>query len=159
MLMVGINVPLKMPFVVTDVDGITLVTGLTDGSFTKALFLDDAPSAVPITVTEIGGGYYYVQFTPDEVGRWYFTITTPAHDILEMLVAAGEYDPQDSMALLQKAAFNRLEVDLTAQELVLYEDDGVAVKQRWPLESDEGPPTDLVITQPGVQTKRKAPLL
>jgi len=155
----GVNEPVKIPFLVTDVDGITPVTGLLNAAFTKTLILEDAVSAQPVVVSEVGSGYYTVEFTPNDAGRWYLTVTTPFQDVMEAFVEVGEYDPLKAVALLQKTAVNRLEVDLTAQELVLYDDDGTTTLQRWPLESDEGPPTDPVTTQPGVQTKRKAPIL
>lgn len=60
---------------------------------------------------------------------------------------------------IRKLTGNRLEINLTTQKLVLYDDDGTTVLQQWALETDAGPPLDLVITQPGVQTKRKVPEL
>ena len=46
--------------------------------------------------------------------------------------------------------------DLTAQELVSYDDDGTTPFRRWPLETDAGEP---VVTGSGVQTKRKVSIL
>jgi len=51
---------------------------------------------------------------------------------------------------------NRLEVDFVAQELVLYDDDGVTPIRRWPLETSVG---EDVATAAGVQTKRKASII
>ena len=155
----GINETLKVPFYVTDVDGISPLTGLTNASFTKVLIREDALSAQPVTVSEIGSGYYYAEFVPDQNGLWYATVLTPAQDLFACDVLVGEYDLLDAVAVLRKAAVNRLEVNLSTQELVLYDDDGATIKQRWPLETEVGPPGDVVTTQPGVQTKRKAPLL
>ena len=46
---------------------------------------------------------------------------------------------------------NRLEVDIAAQQLILYDDDGITVIRRWPLGTDGG---EDVATANGVQTKR-----
>ena len=51
---------------------------------------------------------------------------------------------------------NRLEIDLTAQELILYADDGVTPLRRWPLETDGG---ENLVTSAGVQTKRRASII
>jgi hypothetical protein len=159
MLSAGLNETLRFPFLVTDVDGISALTGLGGGSFTKVLIHEDEMSAVPVTVTEIGNGYYCAEFVPDEEGLWYVAVTTPAQDIFASTAVVGEYNLQDAVALLRKAALNRLEINFADQELILYDDDGATVRQRWPLETDGGPPSDRVLTQPGIQTKRKQPLL
>lgn len=155
----GANELLKIPFYVTDVDGIFPYVGLVNADFTKVLVKESAFSANPVTVTEIGLGYYYIQFTPDTKGLWLVTIITPAQDVFAEDVLVGEYDLLDAMAILRKTSINRIEVNLTTQELVLYDDDGTTIKQRWPLETNVGPPGDPVTTQPGVQTKRKPPIL
>lgn len=155
----GINELLKIPFFVTDVDGISPLTGLTNSSFTKVLIREDTVEPGPITVSEIGSGYYWAEFTPDAKGLWYATITTPAQDVFAEEVLVGEYNALDVAATLRKTSINRLEVNLATQELVLYDDDGTTIKQRWPLETNVGPPGDPVTTQPGVQTKRKPPIL
>lgn len=155
----GNNELLRIPFLVTDIDGITPLTGLVDGDFSKSLICETAASAQPVTVTEIGAGYYYVEFTPNQQGLWYLTVTTPVEDIFAEEILVGEYDLLDTTAILRKTSINRLEVSLTAQELILYDDDGTTIKQRWPLETNVGPPGDPVTTQPGVQTKRKPPIL
>lgn len=156
----GINELLKIPFFVTDVDGISPLTGLTNSSFTKVLIREDTVEPGPITVSEIGSGYYWAEFTPDATGLWYATITTPAQDVFAEEVLVGEYNALDVAAILRKTSINRLEVNLATQELVLYDDDdGTTIKQRWPLETNVGPPGDPVTTQPGVQTKRKPPIL
>lgn len=159
MLTAGVNELLKIPFYVTDVDGVSPYLGLVDANFTKTLVKESAISANPVTVTEIGSGYYYVEFTPDSQGLWYVTVLTPVQDVFAEDVLVGEYDLLDTAALLRKTSLNRLEVNLATQELVLYDDDGTTIKQRWPLETNVGPPGDPVTTQPGVQTKRKPPIL
>ena len=158
-LSVGVNETLRIPFLVTDVDGISPLTGLGNGSFGKVLIREDEVSAVGVTVWEIGNGYYCAEYTPDERGLWYLAVTTPAQDVFSSTVIVGEDNLQDAVALLRKSAINRLEVNVSDQELVLYDDDGTTVRQRWPLETDGGLPSDRVLTQPGIQTKRKPPLL
>lgn len=155
----GVSELLKLPFYVTDVDGISPYTGLVNADFAKVLVKESAISGNPVTVTEIGFGYYYAEFTPDTKGLWYVTVTTPVQDIFAEDILVGEYDLLDTTALLRKTSLNRLEVNLATQELVLYDDDGTTIKQRWPLETNVGPPGDPVTTQPGVQTKRKPPIL
>ena len=66
------------------------------------------------------------------------------------VISTGMVKAED-LALTRKMVANRLEVDLTAQQLVLYEDDGVTVAWRADLETDGG---EDVATQLGVQTKR-----
>lgn len=155
----GVNELLKLPFFVTDVDGFSPYTGLTDSSFTKALVKNDTVEPGPVTVYEIGAGYYWAEFTPDDKGLWYVTITTPVQDVFAEEVLVGEYNALDVVSILRKTSINRLEVNLATQELILYDDDGATIKQKWPLETNVGPPGDPVTTQPGVQTKRKGPLL
>lgn len=77
------------------------------------------------------------------------------HDIIT-IQSGSDSDIFDKVCELLMCTKNRLEVDFTAQELVLYEDDGTTVAQRWPLSTEQG---ELVSTQFGVQTKRGAPLL
>jgi hypothetical protein len=68
----------QIQFFVFDVDGITPLTGLVDGDFTKTLLLDDATSAVTVTVTEVGAtGRYVVDFTPTAAGLWYVDVVLP----------------------------------------------------------------------------------
>jgi hypothetical protein len=159
MLTAGQNNVVTMHLYVTDVDGWSPLIGLVSADFTKALVKDTALSIQPLVVTEIGSGHYYAQFTPNGIGTWYATIITPVQDVFQEEIQVGEYDALTTLAILRKTSINRLEVNLTTQMLVLYDDDGTTIKQEWPLETNVGPPTDPVTTQPGVQTKRKPPLL
>ena len=61
-----------------------------------------------------------------------------------------------SVETVRKIVDNRLEVDLTAQELVLFDDDGTTPLKRWPLETDAAEPVTTVV---GVQTKRKVSVI
>ena len=56
--------------------------------------------------------------------------------------------------LARKLMSNRMEVDITGQQLVAYDDDGTPVLYSWPLDTDAG---EDVTTALGVQTKRLAP--
>ena len=58
------------------------------------------------------------------------------------------------VALTRKLGENRLELDFTAQTMILYDDDGVTPLRSWPLKTNAGPP-EVVSTGAGVQTKRK----
>lgn len=155
----GNGQPVSIPFFVYDVDGVTPVTGLLNAAFTKTLIANGVISAQPVVVNEIGSGFYTIDFTPNAIGLWDVTVKTPEEEIWGCAVQVGEYHPHESLSKVQKTSWNRLEVDLSTQELVLYDDAGTAVIQRWPLQTDAGMPGDPVATQPGVQTKRKGPLL
>lgn len=60
------------------------VTALPNGAFGKLLSFNGAPSAVPVTVTEIDAatrpGQYFASFTPSGVGQWYLLITNAANN-------------------------------------------------------------------------------
>lgn len=155
----GNGQPVSIPFFVYDVDGVTPVTGLLNAAFTKTLIANGVISAQPVVVNEIGSGFYTIDFTPNAIGLWDVTVKTPEEEIWGCAVQVGEYHPHESLSKVQKTSWNRLEVDLVAQELVLYDDAGTVIIQRWPLQTDAGMPGDPVATQPGVQTKRKKPLL
>lgn len=85
----SVNELVQIQFPVFDVDGITPLTGLVDGDFTKLLRVDDSVSAVSVTVGEIGGGTYYVEFTPDSAGLWYVQVTTEVNDVWMCHVGVG----------------------------------------------------------------------
>jgi len=82
-------------FPVFDVDGITPVSGLVDGDFSKMLLRDNVSSPVPITVSEVGAtGRYVLSFTPNLAGLWYAEVETPFEDIFAENVETGP-PPQD----------------------------------------------------------------
>lgn len=63
------------------------VTGLVSADFTtKQLSLNDANSAVVVTVTEIDAvnlpGHYKVTFTPNAAGFWHVRVAHPTHQPL-----------------------------------------------------------------------------
>ena len=74
------------------------------------------------------------------------------------LVQVGEFTADDRamLQLLHRIGKNRMEVDINAQQLVLYADNGTTVLQRWNLSTADG---EVLKKNPGIQTKRSAPLL
>lgn len=67
--------------VVTDSSG-TLITGLTNDDFTRDLYNpdgDEVSSTVIVTVTELGGGKYRTNFTPNALGNWVVTIYSASY--------------------------------------------------------------------------------
>lgn len=68
-----------------------------------------------------------------------------SHLTATQLVAAVE--------LVRQISDNRLEVDISGQRLVLYDDDGTTELREWPLSTDGG---EDVATAAGVQTRRGA---
>ena len=90
---VGVLALFQLP--VFDVDGITLVSGLTDGQFTKLLFRDDTSQALTVAVAEIAStGTYEVTFTPDQEGLWFVEVFTPNDDVF------GEQFVVDTQAIV-----------------------------------------------------------
>lgn len=80
----------QIQFPAFDIDGITPLTGLVDGDFTKLLLVDNAVSAQAVTVTEVGAtGRYVIAFTPNVNGLWYAEVTTPVEDIFADQVEVG----------------------------------------------------------------------
>lgn len=73
-------------------------TGIADGSWTKLLFASGAVASPPVTVTEIGSGFYFASFTPDEEADWYLDIIQTAaptvrytghFKVLDIILALG----------------------------------------------------------------------
>lgn len=80
----------QIQFPAFDIDGITPLTGLVDGDFTKLLLVDSSVSAQSVTVAEVGAtGRYVISFTPDADGLWYAEVTTPVEDIFADQVEVG----------------------------------------------------------------------
>lgn len=80
----------QIQFPAFDIDGITPMTGLADGDFSKLLLLDNTVSAVTITVSEVGStGRYVMSFTPNGDGLWYAEVTTTVDDIFADQVEVG----------------------------------------------------------------------
>jgi hypothetical protein len=77
--------------------------------------------------------------------------------VLDKALADHQLAGSAGRALKQvlQTAVNRLEVDIAAQELVLYDDAGQNVIQRWHLMTTDG---EAVKTYKGTQTKRSGPL-
>ncbi len=60
--------------------------------------------------------------------------------------------------LVRQIGENRLEIDFTAQTMILYGDDDVTPLRTWPLETNAGG-ADVVTTRAGVQAKRKPTII
>ncbi len=65
-------------------------------------------------------------------------------------------DDRTMLQLLHRIGKNRMEVDIDAQQLVLYADNGTTVLQRWNLATADG---EVLKKNYGIQTKRSVPLL
>lgn len=74
--------------------------------------------------------------------------------LLNQLDTTSPASAATQMILARKILNNRLEVDIASQSLVLYDDNGYTVLQRWPLKTTGG---EAVTTGTGVQTKRGMP--
>lgn len=85
-------------------------------------------------------------------------INSPTIDAIAATMTTVEADVaviQVETLLIRKVVFNRLEVNVSTQELVMYDDDGTTILHRWPLATTGGEP---VQTTMGIQTKRGPPL-
>lgn len=59
-----------------------LVTGLTDGDFSKTIYNPDGnevSGTVSVTINEMGTGNYRATFTPNAVGTWYLVVYHAIH--------------------------------------------------------------------------------
>ncbi len=146
------STPIALTFFVADVDGVSALTGLGDGDFTKTLHVNGVVSNAAASVSEIGAGFYALGFTPPTPGDWYATVRAPFDVIHGFRVDVGAIDIAAAVHLVRKTATNRLEVDFNTQELVLYDDNGTTPLQRWDLEAESG----AVVPHEGVQSRRKA---
>jgi len=58
------------------------VTGLVNANFTKLLFNPshiEVSGSIPVTVTELSGGAYFAEFTPNVIGTWFVVIFNAAN--------------------------------------------------------------------------------
>jgi len=98
----------QIQFPAFDIDGITPLTGLVDGDFSKLLIVDDSVSAQTATVTEVGStGRYVISFTPNANGLWYAEVTTPVDDIFADQVEVGP-PPTDWIDSLVTAVWSEI---------------------------------------------------
>lgn len=68
-------------FVVNDSSG-NLVTGLTDGDFSKYLYNpsgSEVSGSISVTVIELGNGIYRVSFTPNVLGEWVLLVVNSTY--------------------------------------------------------------------------------
>lgn len=128
---------------------------VTQSAGKPGLYRFDVPSAFLVTH---GVGEYAVLV---EVSATAPTLRATAVTALgvsledwDSLVQAGSLIATTATATsnVRKTLENREEIDFTAQELRSYEDDGLTLRRRWPLETNAAEP---VTTSTGVQTKRK----
>lgn len=89
------NVPageiVRLHFPVLDLDGITPLSGVLDGGWTKTVLHDGVPSAQVLTITEVGtSGVYVASFTPDEPGDWYVEAYEPT--TAQLFACSGQVD-------------------------------------------------------------------
>ena len=78
-----------LPFSVFQADGVTRLTGQA-GSVTDSLVFNNAASAQPVTIAEIGStGRYHASFIPNAVGQWDLELTLPSPDLR---VVGGYWD-------------------------------------------------------------------
>jgi len=81
---------IQIQFPVFDIDGITPITGLVDGDFSKVLIVDDTESAQTMTILEVGStGRYVMEFTPNVDGLWYAEVATMIEDVFADQVQVG----------------------------------------------------------------------
>jgi len=56
------------------------VVALVDANFTKFISINGIPSALAVTVTEVGNGQYVASFVPNVTGSWYLLVRQPANN-------------------------------------------------------------------------------
>lgn len=112
------------------------VTGEAQGDFTYRLYNKGASSALPVTITELGGGDYLVQFTPDEPGDWRLSVrhTATKAEFVETvgvgLAAAAKagFASSGSGSIVSVSAYlsrnGRRVTDATAAIVSLYDSEG-----------------------------------
>lgn len=94
----------------------------------------------------------------DVLNRNQVSVNTANSAGLIQVDTGGTFSSADRTKLewIHKISKNRMEVDIAAQQLVLYDDNGTTVLQRWNLACSG---SESVQTSSGVQAKRSAPLL
>jgi hypothetical protein len=103
------------------------------------------------SLTQIAGGSIVTQVQAGMTAQGY---TSARATLLDELDASDPDSIAAAVQLIRRITDNRLEVDIDAQALKLYDDAGLAVIRSWPLATKDG---ELVRTAVGVQTKRGAP--
>jgi hypothetical protein len=146
----------NIQFTVFDIDGVTVVTGLGDGAFTKVLLHEATVSALAVVISEVAAGEYVASLTPNIVGDWWLRIVTPADANLGYVVQVSEDDIGVASTMTRKYMTNAQEVNLGTQELIIRDDDGTTPYQTHDLTTDGGEP---VTTHPGIQIVRSGPKL
>jgi hypothetical protein len=89
-------------FPVLEDDGITKHSGLLSGSFTALVYRDSVPTAIPVTIAEIGtSGEYTYSFTPATVGVYDVEISIAYNSdlLLEQFIAKDFAADMEAQAL------------------------------------------------------------
>jgi len=122
----------QIQFPCFDVDGITPLTGLVDGDFSKLLLVDNAVSAVAMTVSEVGAtGRYVMTFTPNGLGLWYAEVATPVDDVFADQVEVGA-PPDDWIDAIVNGVWSEIlagayPADSAGWRLARVDDNGVLI--------------------------------
>lgn len=79
-----VNIPIIDQFSAFNDDGYTKISGLIQADFDVRVWVDGAPSAVPLSIAEIGtSGEYSTLMTPTSIGYWKTEIEIKSnHEIL-----------------------------------------------------------------------------
>lgn len=132
-------------FAVNDDDG-NLITGLTNGSFTKKLYNpigNEVSGAVTVTASELGEGIYRINFTPNSKGAWSLIVTHPTYFPYGKIndYSCIENLNDDLAITLDKVLqFNsgRWKMDLNTKEMVFFKSDNITEIARFKLYNSAG---------------------
>lgn len=107
---------------------------------------------------EGGSGSACMDLTPlSSTSKVVINYAPPAAEVIQVDTGGTFSDAdREKLTMLLKIGKNRMEVDIAAQQLVLYDDNGTTVIQRWNLYCSSG---EALVEIRGVQAKRSAPLL
>lgn len=128
-------------FAVSDAAG-SPVTGLVQASFTTELYEEnDSLSALPVTITELGGGGYRAKFTPDASGSWYLTVKHATHfpdgQAAQVQVFDGNLSGIYAAAeKSRKIETNRVVISADGLTITVYEDDNTTIAFQLSLSAD-----------------------
>jgi len=96
-------------------------TGLVDGDFTKSLYLNGASDSATVTITELSGGFYKVNFTPDAEGLYFLRVSKTASPNNP---SEGLYEISDDLMTTRKYVRNKFVLNKTLNTYEIFEDDG-----------------------------------
>ena len=128
-------------FTVTDAGG-SPVTGILPGAFTTELYEeDDSTSALAVSVSELGGGSYRAEFTPDASGSWYLVVKHPTYFPAGKAAQVQVYDGDLSQIYaaaekVRKIESNKVEISTDGLTITVYEDDNTTIAFQLSLSAD-----------------------